>query len=205
MEKIDEGFGGGLGFGNKPALVSIDLMLAYFDPSSPMYLPSRDCLESSARVIAAARKNNVPVIHTRVIFGPDAVDGAVFIRKIPALKTLIGDNPMNRFMPEVAPLDNELVIVKQYASAFFGTSLSSTLRGLGVDTLAIIGVSTSGCIRATGLDALQNGFIPIVVRDACGDRAPGPHESNLYDLQAKYAEVISESQVIAGFDAYGSR
>ena len=108
-------------------------------------------------------------------------------------------------MPEVAPLDNELVIVKQYASAFFGTSLSSTLRGLGVDTLAIIGVSTSGCIRATGLDALQNGFIPMVVRDACGDRAPGPHESNLYDLQAKYAEVISESQVIAGFDAYGSR
>ena len=89
------------------------------------------------------------------------------------------------------------MITKQYASAFFGTTLASTLTALGVDTLLIAGVSTSGCIRATALDACQHGFIPLVVRDAVGDRHPAPHEANLFDLQAKYAEVVSLDTVAA--------
>jgi maleamate amidohydrolase len=89
------------------------------------------------------------------------------------------------------------VISKQYASSFFGTHLAATLTAMGVDTLLISGLSTSGCVRATALDACQHGFLPFVVRDACGDRHPGPHEANLFDLQAKYAEVISEAQAIA--------
>jgi maleamate amidohydrolase len=99
-------------------------------------------------------------------------------------------------MPDVQPLLSELVLVKQYASAFFGTTLASTLQGNGIDTVVIVGVSTSGCIRATAVDALQHGFVPAVVRDAVGDRAPGPHEANLYDLQAKYAEVVDEETAL---------
>ena len=100
-------------------------------------------------------------------------------------------------MPEVAPVDGELVITKQYASAFFGTSLASTLVARGVDTVVLVGVSTSGCIRATGVDAIQHGFIPLVVRDAVGDRTAQAHEANLFDLQAKYAEVVDERTAMA--------
>ena len=99
------------------------------------------------------------------------------------------------------PQDGELVISKQYASAFFGTHLASTLTAMGIDTLLITGLSTSGCVRATTLDACQHGFLPFVVRDACGDRHPGPHEANLFDLQAKYAEVISEAQAIGHLES----
>ena len=92
------------------------------------------------------------------------------------------------------PLEGEMVISKQYASAFFGTALAPALQELAIDTLLITGLSTSGCVRATALDALQHGFAPFVVRDACADRHPAPHEANLFDLQAKYAEVISDQE-----------
>jgi nicotinamidase-related amidase len=98
---------------------------------------------------------------------------------------------LQAFASGLEPLPDETVITKQYASAFFGTSLSSTLVALRIDTLLICGVSTSGCVRATAVDACQAGFIPLVVRDAVGDRAAGPHEATLFDLQAKYAEVVS--------------
>jgi nicotinamidase-related amidase len=199
-----EGFGGELGYGARAALILIDIMHSYFEEGSPLCLPSRDSLDSAARVLEAARASGTMIIHTKVVFGPDGVDGGVFIRKIPALRNLIGENLMNEFMPEVAPQPNELVIVKQYASAFFGTTLASTLRASGVDTLLITGVSTSGCVRATGVDAIQHGFIPKVVRDACGDRGPAPHDANLFDLGAKYADVIGETEALT-FLASSSR
>jgi maleamate amidohydrolase len=154
-------------------------------------------LLAASRIMTVARAMDVPVIHTKVVYGPDGIDGGIFLQKIPALRSFIGEVAMNEFMEHVAPLPDELVIAKQYASAFFGTSLNSTLQALGVDTVIIMGVTTSGCIRATALDALQYGFIPLVVRDAVGDRGPEPQESNLFDLQAKYAEVISEATAIA--------
>jgi maleamate amidohydrolase len=98
-------------------------------------------------------------------------------------------------VPSLAPHDNEPVCTKQYASAFFGTSLASTLRAQGVDCVLLAGMSTSGCVRASAVDAIQHGFIPVVVRDACGDRHPAPHEANLFDLQAKYAEVMTLAQL----------
>jgi maleamate amidohydrolase len=98
------------------------------------------------------------------------------------------------FAPGLEPAADEILITKQYASAFFGTTLASTLTALGVDTLVIAGVSTSGCVRATAVDACQHGFIPLVVREAVGDRTPGPHEANLFDLQSKYAEVVGLSE-----------
>ncbi len=171
-------------------------MRAYFDPTSPFCLPSTDCLRSAGRILVSAREHHVPVVHTRVVYGPGGVDGGVFVRKVTALSNLIGEGPMSELMPEVAPTEDELVLVKQYASAFFGTSLASTLRAQGVDTVVIVGVSTSGCVRATAVDAIQHGFIPLVVRDAVGDRDQGPHEANLYDLQAKYAEVVDEATAL---------
>jgi maleamate amidohydrolase len=201
MGKIAEGFGGDLQFGNRSALILIDLMHSYFDEGSAFCLPSTDYLHSASRVLKGARDSGTLVIHTKVVFGPDGIDGGVFIKKIPALRALIGENRMNEFMPEVAPLPTELVIVKQYASAFIGTTLAATLQASGVDTLIITGVSTSGCVRATGVDAIQHGFIPKVVRDAVGDRADGPHEASLYDLQAKYADVIGENDVLAYFSS----
>jgi nicotinamidase-related amidase len=194
---FDEGFAGTLRPGQRPAVLAIDLMRAYFDPASPLCLPSRDCLASAARVLAAARGNGVTVIHTRVEFAPDGSDGGVFVRKVRALEQLFGGGPQSELMPEVAPVEGELVVTKQYASAFFGTSLASTLVATRVDTLVLVGVSTSGCIRASGVDAVQHGFIPLVVRDAVGDRTPATHDANLFDLQAKYAEVVDESTAVA--------
>lgn len=196
MPDIDEGFDGRLTPGRRPAVVSIDLMRAYFDQASPLCLPSRDCLHAAGRVLAAAREHGVPVLHTRVAFGPGGIDGGVFMRKVPALRQLVNGGPMGEIMADVAPTDDELVLVKQYASAFFGTTLASTLLALGVDTVVLVGVSTSGCVRATAVDAIQHGFVPLVVREAVGDRTAATHESNLYDLQAKYAEVVPEATAV---------
>lgn len=197
----DAGFGGTLQPGARPALLVVDLMRAYFDEESPLCLPSRSALESAARVLGAARAAGVPVVHTRVEFHADGRDGGVFVRKVPALRHLFGGGPLAELMPEVAPLADELVVVKQYASAFFGTSLASTLLALGVDTLVVTGVSTSGCIRATAVDGIQHGFVPLVVADAVGDRTAETHEANLFDLGAKYAEVVSEADAIAYLEA----
>ena len=194
---FDAGFDGTLRPGRRPAVLAIDMMRAYFEQASPLCLPSRDCLASGARVLSAARASGVPVIHTRVQFAPDGSDGGVFVRKVRALEQLYGGGPLSELMPEVAPVEGELVITKQYASAFFGTSLASTLVARGIDTVVLVGVSTSGCIRATGVDAVQHGFIPLVVRDAVGDRTSQTHDANLFDLQAKYAEVVDERTAVA--------
>ncbi len=194
---FDEGFAGRLRPGRHPAVLAVDLMRGYFDPASPLCLPSRDCLRSAARVLAAAREHRVPVIHTRVEYAADGSDGGVFVRKVRALETLYGGGPMSELMPEVAPAEGELVVTKQYASAFFGTSLASTLVARHVDTVLLVGVSTSGCVRASGVDAVQHGFVPLVVRDAVGDRTAQAHDASLFDLQAKYAEVVGESTAVS--------
>lgn len=196
MTEFSTGFGGALALGRRPAVLSIDLMRAYYDPASALCLPSTSSLEAAGRVVAAAREAAIPVVHTRTIFGPGGIDGGLFIRKVPALSMLIGDNAMNAIMPQVAPRADELVLVKQYASAFFGTTLVSTLQANGIDTVVIVGVSTSGCVRATAVDALQYGVVAAVVRDAVGDRTDATHESNLFDLGAKYAEVLDEPTII---------
>jgi maleamate amidohydrolase len=178
--------------GRRPALLVVDLMRAYFTRGSPLDLGDHPCLASASRLLQVARRVGVPVVHTRVEYAAGGIDGGVFFRKLGALRDLVGDSPAGRFMPAVAPQPGESVVVKQYASAFFGTTLASTLTALGVDTTMIVGVSTSGCVRATAVDACQHGFVPLVVRDAVGDRSPAPHEANLFDLQAKYAEVLDE-------------
>lgn len=191
-----DGWAGGLEAGQRPAVLAIDLMRPYFEPGSPFDVGSRECLESAARVIEAARAAGLPVVHTRVTFSAGGADGGLFLRKVPALAALIGDPPASQLMPEVAPREEEVVVIKQYASAFFGTALASTLRSLGVDTVLIVGVSTSGCVRASALDALQSGFVPLVVREGVGDRDRPAHDAALHDLQMKYAEIVGEDAAV---------
>jgi nicotinamidase-related amidase len=196
MNDDEAGFSGHLRPGTRPAVVFVDFVRAYFEPGEQLYMGLDDCLESAGRVLEAARAAGVLVVHTKVSFAEGGIDGGQFFRKVGALASFVGDTPAGRIMPQVAPRGGEPVLVKQYASAFFGTSLASTLQSNGVDTLIITGVSTSGCVRATAVDALQYGFVPLVVRDAVGDRADGPHEANLYDIQAKYGEVLDESTIL---------
>lgn len=194
-------FDGHLPFGRHPALLIVDFVIAYLDPASPLYAGVEDALASNERLLHAARKAGIPVLFTNVVYSPGGADGGVFYRKVPALKLFVRGSPLGAFPQSLQPQNGELVISKQYASSFFGTHLAATLTAMGIDTLLITGLSTSGCVRATALDACQHGFLPFVVREACGDRHPGPHEANLFDLQAKYAEVISETQAIKHLEA----
>lgn len=194
----DAPFGGRIGWGERPALVLIDLMRAYFTAGSPLDLGSTAALDSAAGLLSQARSRGLPVIHTAVHYRAGTADAGHFVRKVAALALLADDAPggLREFMPQVEPLPGEVVIIKQYASAFFGTSLASTLRALDVDTVVMAGVSTSGCIRASATDALQHGFRPMVVGDACADRTDELHRSNLRDLDAKYADVVDASEAL---------
>ncbi len=192
------GFGQSMPWGRRPALLVIDFVRAYLVPGSPLYAGVEQARVDCETLLRAARKAGIPVLHTRVEFQPGGRDGGVFFRKLPALACFeAGRHPeLAAFAEGLEPVVGETVITKQYASAFFGTSLASTLTALGVDTLLIAGLSTSGCVRASAVDACQHGFVPVVVREAVGDRAPGPHEANLFDLQAKYAEVAPLATVL---------
>jgi nicotinamidase-related amidase len=187
------GFGRSLQFGKRPALLVIDFVRAYLVPGSPLYAGVEQTRDDCVLLLKAARAADIPIVHTNVAFQPGGRDGGVFFRKVPALRCFErGAHPeLAAFAEGLEPIAGETVITKQYASAFFGTNLSSTLTAMGIDTVLIAGVSTSGCIRASAVDCCQHGFIPVVVREAVGDRAPGPHEANLFDLQAKYAEVAT--------------
>jgi maleamate amidohydrolase len=188
------GFDATLPFGRRPALLLVDIVAAYIEPASPLYAQGFvDALEPNRRLVAAARQAGVPVVFTRVVYGADGRDGGLFFRKVPALRAYVDGSPLGAFVEGLLPEPGDVVVIKQYASSFFGTSLASTLNAWGIDTLVITGFSTSGCVRATALDALQHGFAPFVVREACGERDERPKEANLFDLQAKYAEVIDEA------------
>lgn len=184
--------------GSRPALLIVDVVAAYLTHGSALFMESAAAArDANARLAAAARRAGVPVVFTNVAYKPDGSDGGVFYRKAPVLKAFIEGSPLGAFPPELTPLPQERVFTKQYPSAFFGTGLAEALHADGIDTLLITGYSTSGCVRASALDAMQYGFVPLVVREACADRHPAPHEANLFDLQAKYAEVISEAEALA--------
>lgn len=185
-----------IGFGGRPALILIDFVQAYFEPGNDLYAGVDDALASALRVREVAKQYSVPTILTNVVYHPSALNGGRFYQKARPLRNFLAGNPMGAWPAGLEPRPDELVVSKQYPSAFFGTSLASTLTTWGIDTLIITGLTTSGCIRASCVDASSHGFIPIVVRDACGDRHPGPHEANLFDMDAKYADVVSEVQAL---------
>jgi len=189
---------GKLGFGKKTALLVIDLLQGYTLKGAPLFAPGVvKAVAEMPALLKLARAKKMPIIHTRVLYNPsDFADGGVWIRKAPVLKSLVPGNKYAQFCRGVEPKKGELVIVKNYASCFFGTSLAATLTAMGADTVLITGCTTSGCIRASAVDAVQNGFRPIVIRECVGDRHDGPHEANLFDINAKYGDVISKTEAM---------
>jgi maleamate amidohydrolase len=190
-------FDGKVGFGRNPAVVVIDFTLAYTTPGSPFFAEGVvRAVADTVPLLEAARAAGIPVIHTKVMYHPSGADGGWFVRKVPALRNLVSSEPLAEIDPKVAPLDEEVVIVKQYPSPFFGTPLAPMLATLGVDTLILAGCSTSGCVRAGALDGVQHGYRVIVPRECVGDRHDGPHDANLFDINAKYGDVVGRDEVI---------
>lgn len=191
-----------LPFGANPALVVIDVCDAYLTPGSPLYAPGRfhSALKNIEHLIESSRKKGIPVIFTRVVYPNPESGGNWYKHKLPkALCCFDANNPLGDYPKETTeckPRKGELVIEKQFSSSFFGTPLASILVSMKIDTLIICGYSTSGCVRATTTDAMQHDFNPYVVGDACGDRHAYPHDANLFDIQAKFGEVVDMEEIL---------
>lgn len=175
----------------------MDPARAYVDPACPLYAGAgaEDAAKAMGELLSVARRARVPVIVTRVLLRPDGSDGGVFYRKVPSLRAFVAGSPYADFIEGLAPRETELTVTKQYPSAFFGTALSTYLTSHGIDTLLIAGLTTSGCVRATALDAMQHGFVPVVVEEAVGDRDAGVHAANLFDIRHKIGEVWGMGRV----------
>jgi nicotinamidase-related amidase len=185
------GFAQRVGFGEKPALLIVDFINAFTDLSSPLASKLDAEVEATRKLLTVARAARIPIFFTTVGYDEGYADAGVFIKKVPSLRVLKAGSPLVEIDERLKPERGEHVIVKKYASAFFGTSLWSTLTAQRVDTVLIAGCTTSGCVRASAVDACQMGFHTIVVEEAVGDRASGPHEANLFDIDAKYGDVVS--------------
>jgi maleamate amidohydrolase len=198
-------FDGSVGFGERPAIIVIDFIRAYTTPGEAFFGQGVvDAVEESVDLLAAARRRQIPIIYTKVLYHSNGVDGGLFVKKVPALRKLVAGEPMAEIDPRIPPAPQDLIIVKNYPSCFFGTTLASTLFGMKIDTTILLGCSTSGCVRAAAIDAIQYGFRVIVPRECVGDRHVGPHDANLFDINAKYGDVLPKAEVIRRLDAYGS-
>ena len=196
----DRSFGERVGLGDRPALVVVDLVNAFTDPAMELGSDMSDVLTETAKLLEAFRQQELPRYFTTVAFEESYGDAGHFVEKIPALRELRLGSEAAQVDDRVAPSASERVLLKKYASAFFGTDLSTELTTAGVDTLVIAGVTTSGCIRATAVDSLQHGYRTVVPADAVGDRAEGPHRANLFDIDAKYGDVVPTEAVLDAVD-----
>ncbi len=191
------GFGQAGALGTRPGVVVVDLSLGFTDPTCPTGSPIDDAVAASRRLIDVARAVDAPVAYTTIAYEPGEEERIAWLRKVPGLAVLAAGTKWVEIDPRVAPGEREPVMVKKGASAFFGTPLAEWFRDRNVDTVVICGATTSGCIRATAVDSMQNDFATVVVREAVGDRASGPHEANLFDIAAKYGEVLSIGDAVA--------
>jgi maleamate amidohydrolase len=193
----DRGLGRRQGSGDRPALVIVDLNYGFTDPSSPLYCEADGAVEATARLLDAARSSGAPVAFTTLEFDEAGKQVAkAFIDKVPTLLTLAPGTRWPRIDDRIAPREGEPVLMKLFASAFFGTPLASMLTARSCDTVVVTGASTSGCVRATAVDALQHGYRVVVPREAVADRADGPHEANLFDIDAKYGDVVGIDEAV---------
>lgn len=197
-------FDGRVGFGARPALLVIDFTRAYTTPGSPFFADGVvRAVRETVPLLAAARAAGVPVLHTKVLYHASGLDGGWFVRKVPALRRMVAGEPLAEIDPAVAPLPEEVVVAKQYPSPFFGTPLGPMLTALGVDTLVLAGCSTSGCVRAAAVDGVQHGHRVIVARECVGDRHAAPHDASLFDIHAKYGDVVARDEVLARLRGLG--
>ena len=189
-------FGQSVTLGTRPAVLVVDFSRGFTDHECTMGAELTQEVEATNRVLAVAREGGIPVIFTTVGFEPNLKDGSLWLQKVPGLEELIVGSKWVEVDPRLKRREDETVILKKGASAFFGTNLASILVSQGIDTIVMCGATTSGCIRATAIDLLQYGYPTLVPRECVGDRAPDPHEANLVDIQAKYADVVSVEEAV---------
>ncbi len=195
---MTDAFGGRAGAGRSPALVVVDVTLGFTDPASPLRCDLDGPVAAIAELLAAARAAGTTVVFTTVAYGPgDEVAAAAFLAKVPALRVLEAGSRWAEVDPRIAPRDGEPVLVKLFASAFFATPLASLLTARGHDGLVVCGASTSGCVRATVVDALQHGLRAVVPREAVGDRDPAAHAQALRDVDGRYGDVVDVGEAAA--------
>jgi nicotinamidase-related amidase len=190
------GFMRRVGFGVRPAVLVVDFVIGFTDPASPLAGNFDTEIAATVRVLRAARRARVPIFFTTVAYDEECREAGVFVRKVPSLRYLVRGTRWVELDPRLGRRSSETLLEKQFASAFFGTSLASQLTTLGIDTVIVTGVTTSGCVRASAVDALQHGFRAIVPRECVGDRAPGPHDANLLDIDGKYGDVVDVGEVL---------
>ena len=184
------GFGAALGLRGQPALLIVDFVNGFADADRFGGGNIPEAIAATVPVLEAARERGWPVAHTRIVFADDDADANVFTLKVPGLLGLKETDPASAIVPALAPAAGELVVRKTVPSAFFGTGLAAWLTGHGVGSLLVAGCTTSGCVRASVVDAMSHGFRPLVLEDCVGDRALGPHDANLFDMAQKNADVL---------------
>ena len=192
-----QNFGNRVGFGRRAALLVVDFTVGFNDPDLFGGGNIDAAIKRTVGLLQFFRDKRLPVAFTRVVYADDGADAGVFAMKCPPLLTLTENAPAGQVVPELTPRPGEYLVRKTQASAFFATSLAAWLVQQGADTVVVTGCTTSGCVRATVVDAMQNNFRTIVARDCVGDRAIGPHESNLFDMGQKYADLIDRDEIIA--------
>ncbi len=198
------GFGERQGAGRRPALLVIDMSLGFTSPDSPLHCELDDVVGAIEKLLTAARAKEMPIVYTSVSYGAgEKAVAKAFIDKIPILLTLAAGSPFTEIDPRLAPRPDEPVLNKLFASAFFGTPLQSLLAAHGCDSVIVTGASTSGCVRATAVDVLQNGYLLTIPREAVGDRDPAAHAQALYDIDAKYGNVVSLAEALVLISAAG--
>ena len=183
--------------GSRPAVLVIDFSCGFTDPASTLGSDLTAEVEATKQLLDAARAKGLPVIYTTIGFEPSLVDGGLWLQKVPTLGELQIGGKWVEIDPRLERRDDETIVLKKGASGFFGTNLASVLVTQGVDSVVLCGATTSGCIRATAIDLLQYGWPTIVPRECVGDRAQAPHEANLFDIQAKYADVVPLEDALA--------
>lgn len=189
-------FGSRSGFGQRPALLVVDFCLGMTDPASAMGADMTEAVLSTARLLAVARAAGIVIVYTTVLYAKGCRELGIRAEKVPALRIFEEGGPWSAIDPRVENLPGEVVIEKRFPSAFFATNLAPLLIAERVDTVIVTGSTTSGCVRASAVDAYQYGFRVVIPRECVADRAPGPHVANLFDLDAKYADVVSAAEVL---------
>jgi N-formylmaleamate deformylase len=193
------GFGAPVRRGSRPAIVVVDLTRGFTEDSYPSGADLTEVVAATTRLIEAGRAAEVPVIFTAIAYTEAEVSGdsVAWLRKAPGMRALVEGGEAVAVDPRLPRRPgHDLLVVKKGASAFFGTDLAATLAGLGCDTVLVCGATTSGCVRATVVDAVQSGFPVLVPRECVGDRAAGPADAALFDIQAKYGDVISLADAV---------
>ncbi|MCZ7573096.1 MAG: isochorismatase family protein [Ardenticatenaceae bacterium] len=186
-----------VGFGERPVVLVVDFIRGFTDPACPLGGDLTDEVGAARQVLDAARTAGIPVIFTAIVYDdPQARDAGLWLKKVPSLSWLGRGSAWVAVDERLERRLDERVIEKKFASAFAGTDLASYLTSLGRDTIILVGCTTSGCIRASAIDGLQHGFRVIVAREAVGDRAAGPHQANLFDIDAKYGDVVALDTVL---------